>query len=67
MLQRLGYAATAQLLDFANYLVVRIDNGNFDVIRVWFSDEERFHIDGYINKRNWWFGGGGEGVRKPSF
>ena len=34
-----------------------IDNEEIDPQRIWFSDEAHFHVDGYINKQNWYIWG----------
>ena len=39
--------------DFANTLVEKIEREDFDVNRIWFSDEAHFQLHGYVNKQNW--------------
>ena len=61
--QPLSPRAMEQRLCFANTIVHRIDEQDFDVNMVWFSDEAHFHLDGFVNKQNWriW------GTEKPHF
>jgi transposase/AraC-like DNA-binding protein len=55
MYQRLSDYDKRRRLDFANAVLILIDEGKLDVNKIWFSDECHFWLDGYVNKQNYRF------------
>ncbi|GBL85126.1 hypothetical protein AVEN_221339-1 [Araneus ventricosus] len=55
--QAIPIKAVQQRFDFANEILTMIDNEEFDVGCIWFTDEAHFHLNGFVNKQNWRFWG----------
>ena len=49
--------AVKQRVDFAVQILTTIVNDGFDVTCIWITDEEHFHFNRIVNKRNWRFRG----------
>jgi len=51
--QSLSDVAIKRRLDFANKMLIKIDEENFDISKIIFSDEAHFWLGGYVNKQNY--------------
>ncbi|GBN16286.1 hypothetical protein AVEN_66613-1 [Araneus ventricosus] len=54
--QAIPIKVVRQRFDFENEILTMIDNEGFHVVCIWFTDEAHFHLNGFLNKRNWRFG-----------
>ncbi|GBM07331.1 hypothetical protein AVEN_198108-1 [Araneus ventricosus] len=55
--QAIPIKVVRQRFDFANEILIMIDNEGFDVGCIWFTDKAHFHLNGFVNKQNWRFWG----------
>ena len=52
IVQPLTERAIQKRLSFANQMITMIDNQEFDPIKIFFSDECHFWLNGFVNKQN---------------
>jgi hypothetical protein len=51
--QPLSYYAVEKRLEFAKLALSMMEGNKIGFGKIWFSDEARFHLDGFVNKQNW--------------
>ena len=51
--QPLPSNAPERRLNFANELLTRLESGEIDLKKIWFSDECHFWLGGYVNRQNY--------------
>lgn len=52
LVQPISINATVARVTFCNQILIRLEENEIDLQKIWFTDEAHFHLEGYVNKQN---------------